>query len=452
VKIYTQCSHCESVFAVTETQMAHKSGWVRCGHCKEPFNAYARRLSDPIEADSFIDPGAEFATNVVEVSPDPDAETQNEVEKSVVSERPKEWRSFELVLDSDEDEAWEESDESGDGDEDEGEGEGEDSPDPDPAKSLDLDFSGFETDEIPAETLDTSAEPDESGEEPDGDVDLSPAEAGADDGKAAVIEPAEPEFGDVPDRPVSSTVAQEEKSDPVDGNATAESDEEREMAASQPQEREEPSVEKVVEPYPGSASRPRVPLDTGLSEEQEVTIDPVFTIEENYYDFTRQAKRAKNSWKKIILYVIGLLVLAGLLVWQIAERYHEVWIQNNALRPAIVQWCSVLHCEVAPLRDIRRVELVGTSISTHDEVAGALQVTIQLINRAEFEQAYPALEVSLTDRAGTVVGRRTLIPYEFLGLDSGDGNLPSRQLISIVLDLASPPATAVGYEVRIIDI
>ena len=444
MKIYTQCSHCETVFAVTETQMAHKSGWVRCGHCKEPFNAYAQRLSDPIDTDSFIDPDAEFAGGLAAISQDAVTEMPADDEDLITAEQPREWTNFELILDHDEDETWEDAD-----DDDAGDGAGdEDSSGLTPATELDLDYSGIEADEGPTQPAD------DSGDSENG-ADSKPAEAHGDGEVVSTGEDGEtePTQDAVRDEPGLSSPGQTEGQGSREGAVENSPGTGGESDEDQPPQSAEPPVEIVVKPYPGAGTGG--PLEPELTEEQEVTIDPVFTIEENYYDFTRQARRTGRRWPRVIrviLSVIVLLLLASLLVWQLFQRYGVAWSQNTTLRPAIVQWCSVAGCPVPPLRDIRLVELVGTSISTHDEVAGALLVTIQLINRAEYEQAYPALEVSLTDREGSVVGRRTLAPREFLGLDGGEGGLPSRQLISIVLDLASPPATAVGYEVRIIDI
>uniref|UniRef100_UPI002631E335 zinc-ribbon domain-containing protein n=1 Tax=Thiomonas sp. TaxID=2047785 RepID=UPI002631E335 len=35
----TRCPHCQTTFKVVRDQLLLREGWVRCGHCGEPFNA-----------------------------------------------------------------------------------------------------------------------------------------------------------------------------------------------------------------------------------------------------------------------------------------------------------------------------------------------------------------------------------------------------------------------------
>jgi hypothetical protein len=424
--------------------MAHKSGWVRCGHCQEPFNAYAQRLSDPVEADSFIDVdagggGGSLRPDSPVPAGDPGAE-----------QGPGEWTKFELVLDHDEDD--DESPEAGDVEE----------TDPTDAESettgLDLDMSAFESDD-PLPTV-VTGEP-ATGEGGSGEADEEAMSLKARD--EALKTEGRPEAA--PDSAGGEADRASLEKSPVSPSVTGPGQEGESVKNGGPSAQDAglegksgdsdlasqiSQLERVVKPFLGIEQGASMPVES--TPEQEVTIDPVFTVEEQHYDFAGQRKPARRRWVRLLVSAVLFLSLAGLLFWQFSQRYGATWSQDERLRPAIVQWCSMVNCVVPPLRDIGTVELVGTSIATHDEVAGALQVTIQLINRATFDQAFPALEISLTNREGGVVGRRTFRPGEFLGLGSSDSDLPSRQLISIVIDLADPPDTAVGYEVRIIDI
>jgi predicted Zn finger-like uncharacterized protein len=52
--LYTQCSHCETVFQLTAETLRAAGGQVRCGRCGEVFNALARLAED---ASAFVTPG-----------------------------------------------------------------------------------------------------------------------------------------------------------------------------------------------------------------------------------------------------------------------------------------------------------------------------------------------------------------------------------------------------------
>ncbi len=56
--MYTQCSHCETVFQLTAETLRAAGGQVRCGRCGEVFNALARLAED---ATAFSTPGESAA-------------------------------------------------------------------------------------------------------------------------------------------------------------------------------------------------------------------------------------------------------------------------------------------------------------------------------------------------------------------------------------------------------
>lgn len=142
------------------------------------------------------------------------------------------------------------------------------------------------------------------------------------------------------------------------------------------------------------------------------------------------------------------VLLALLLVWQAKTFYLDELAQVPVLRPYLEYLCRPLGCAVPPRSDFAQVDLVGTSIDVNPQVPGALAITASLINRAHFSQPYPPLRVTLTDREGRVVGRRTYLPSEYLAQDAGD-LLPVREPRDVTINLAQPAENAVGYEIEL---
>ncbi len=141
------------------------------------------------------------------------------------------------------------------------------------------------------------------------------------------------------------------------------------------------------------------------------------------------------------------VLLALLLVWQVKSFYLDDLAQVSAVRPYLESLCRPLGCVLPPRRDFVRIDLVGTSIDVNPEYPGALDIQASLINRAGFPQPYPPLRVTLTDREGRVVGRRTYLPSEYR---AGDGErLPVREVRNVSINLAKPAENAVGYEVEL---
>jgi predicted Zn finger-like uncharacterized protein len=47
MSMYTRCPHCDTHFRVSREQLQASSGQVRCGHCQQPFDAFATLTSQP---------------------------------------------------------------------------------------------------------------------------------------------------------------------------------------------------------------------------------------------------------------------------------------------------------------------------------------------------------------------------------------------------------------------
>ena len=149
-----------------------------------------------------------------------------------------------------------------------------------------------------------------------------------------------------------------------------------------------------------------------------------------------------------VAWVIGSFVLLFGLVWQIKGHYLTDLAQIPSLRSPLETMCQFMSCTVPPRTDIKSIDLVSTSVDPHPVTPGALRVSANLINRAAFAQEFPPLEITLTDKEGKVVGRRTYLPHEYR-VDRSNKMLPN-VLERADFDLAQPDETAVGYEIQLV--
>ncbi|MDJ0956616.1 MAG: DUF3426 domain-containing protein, partial [Arenicellales bacterium] len=162
-------------------------------------------------------------------------------------------------------------------------------------------------------------------------------------------------------------------------------------------------------------------------------------------------KRVKIPQPRPVLtaaWIIGSVVLLFGLVWQVKGHYLTDLAQVPSLRAPLHTMCQFLSCTVPPRSDIKSIDLVSTSVDPHPVTPGALRVSANLINRAAFAQEFPPLEITLTDKEGKVVGRRTYLPHEYR-VDASNKMLPN-VLERADFDLAQPDETAVGYEIQLV--
>ena len=149
-----------------------------------------------------------------------------------------------------------------------------------------------------------------------------------------------------------------------------------------------------------------------------------------------------------VLWALTAIFAALLLVAQIKYSLVERYAQHAEYRGYLAGFCQLLACKLPPRRDAQRLTLTRARVDMHPHQPGAVRIAINLINEAPFAQPYPQLQLTLTDRAGRIVGRRTVAPEQYL---AGRANrLRSGELGGATFDLARPHPKAVGFEVAVV--
>ncbi len=151
------------------------------------------------------------------------------------------------------------------------------------------------------------------------------------------------------------------------------------------------------------------------------------------------------------LWALASVVLLMLLLGQLGFFYSSELARQPQLRPWIVRVCAQLNCTLPPPRDVSKIELAHGTVMPHPDYAQALFLDATLINRAEFVQPYPLLEVTLTDSNGQAVARRTFRPQQYLAPGrSATTDMPSNVAVPVGLEFTQPDARAVGYEIQVL--
>jgi len=143
---------------------------------------------------------------------------------------------------------------------------------------------------------------------------------------------------------------------------------------------------------------------------------------------------------------IAFVILLGL---QVKYFFVEKYAQDDRYRSYLGLFCKIAQCELSPRRDAYRFTITNTRIDLHPEEPGALRITVKLLNQAKFTQPFPELQLTLTDRVGRVVGRRTFEPEFYLAV-AQRRQLASGELGTVTFDLAHPHEKAVGFVVDVV--
>jgi len=141
------------------------------------------------------------------------------------------------------------------------------------------------------------------------------------------------------------------------------------------------------------------------------------------------------------------LLLAVLLVAQLAwvERYQLVRMPQ--LRLALEYFCQPLNCDLPLRHDISRIEVVEREVRDHPHARGALLINASFANRAGFTQAYPVFVVSFSDVSGTPVAVRRFPPAEYLiGQQNVEEGMAPGERAQLMLEVVDPGDRAVSFQ------
>lgn len=142
-------------------------------------------------------------------------------------------------------------------------------------------------------------------------------------------------------------------------------------------------------------------------------------------------------------------VLLGTLAVQSAYVFREeITRQWPALRPAYLAVCEHFGCDVPLPRVPARIAIESSELHADPARPATFVLGANIRNRARYPQAYPHLELTLTDTGDRPLVRRVLEPAEWAGKrverDNGSGFAPGTE-VEFELAFSAAGVKAAGY-------
>jgi predicted Zn finger-like uncharacterized protein len=475
--MFTQCPKCETVFRISSEQLKMREGLVRCGDCAEVFNA-SWHLIDDVDVPTLQRDGTgQTDTAGADAGAD---ELASPLPSLRAPGRPR---------------ARDRDDEN---DSEPGPGFGDDQRifelDHDLAEELDLDDSSLE--QLTPDDIRAALEDDENLYHDRGPSDPARAaarprppakSAGHGRANAPQAPSVPPESGSRPSRARSGAGAgtapraeprlappariagdtdEDDSGDRDQAHAPAEDDE----MVMRPGRLSVPSIDRPVPetpPEPRPVRRSRVPRQlrepaaagerrAASDGRERVEIRPAITpMQKPEYARLRvggpgwERSRRQPETAGRFFALVGSLLLIGLLAVQVRFVLIEELAAIPSARPWLSLFCAMAACDVPTRQEPARIDLAQTRVDLHPDVPGALRVRIHVVNRGRLPQPYPSIQLTLSDKDGRVVGRRTYHASDYLG-DDGDRMLAPGIMSVVTLNLAHPDDNAVGFQADVV--
>ncbi len=160
----------------------------------------------------------------------------------------------------------------------------------------------------------------------------------------------------------------------------------------------------------------------------------------------RQGALAANLWS------LGCVALLALFLTQYSYFYRHELSQYPPLRPWLEGICRPLNCHIPLLRSPQLIHLQSQELRTLPDQPHALRVRATLRNTASYPQAYPLLQLDLTNITGTIIATRRFTPAEYHSAPLGAPTpaiKPQEQVdIALDIDIAHLPTRAIGFTLQ----
>lgn len=226
---------------------------------------------------------------------------------------------------------------------------------------------------------------------------------------------------------------------------------------------DEPEPPHAVPPAPPPVSTPSVAVShtEALAQVEAVVSQPVvaaappepeISVSDDDSDFEFGPRARRRSAVITALWSLAALVMALALAGQLAYAYRgELALLVPESRPWIESACKRLGCAIPLPQHVELVSIEASELAAERGVPGMLTLSAALRNRASFAQAFPHLELTLTDAADQPVARRVLAPREYLDAaaalrtDAGTFAAGAEQPVKLHIDAAGLNAS--GYRI-----
>lgn len=150
-------------------------------------------------------------------------------------------------------------------------------------------------------------------------------------------------------------------------------------------------------------------------------------------------------------FTVAALLLAVALAGQLVFRFRsEIAITLPSLRPALELLCRALDAEIPLPRHVELVSIETSDLQTDPARGNLLVLNATLRNRANYGQAYPSLELSLTDTQDAAIARRIFAPVEYLAARTPTGQpFAANSDVAVRLWIEAKEISAAGYRLYV---
>ena len=157
------------------------------------------------------------------------------------------------------------------------------------------------------------------------------------------------------------------------------------------------------------------------------------------------AYRSARNWP----WALGSAFFALSLLAQIGYAKRAPLLDDARLRPFADRICAALGCQLPLRHDPAHLALLSRDIRPHPSVANALIISASVRNDAVYAQAFPDIDIVLSDLDENRIAMRRFRPQEYLGdARTIAAGLAPGSTAALVFEVVDPGKNAVAFEFK----
>jgi len=218
----------------------------------------------------------------------------------------------------------------------------------------------------------------------------------------------------------------------------------------------DPVPEPFIETMPAAVAEPSLETpeestlaarEAGLVAARELSDTPAYdrwaagTLASNGLGGFDGESSRRAVWPFVLVAILLLLALAG----QLALYFRTEIVQRL---PDAGSLFAAVGVEVPLPKNVDLIAIESSDLQS-DNARGLFVLQATLHNRARFAQAWPVLELTLTDTSDTVVSRRVMKAGEYLPPNIGTDAFPANGEVAVRLWIEARDIGAAGYRLYV---
>jgi predicted Zn finger-like uncharacterized protein len=169
-------------------------------------------------------------------------------------------------------------------------------------------------------------------------------------------------------------------------------------------------------------------------------------------DLTTDIRFSKPKVKtNVWLILLGLLfaMLAGLQI--VYAKRTQLAAEYPQFKPLLTQACAMLQCEISLPKNVDLLTIDDSDMQEDEDHENVIKFSSLLINNANYVQAYPDIELTLTATDDQPVLRRLIKPSEYLAKNTNAATgLAAREEVRVNLAINVKDLAVAGYRVLLV--